>query len=61
MRKLLNINTLQKMSLCGIALFFGLNCNVLHKFCKKMSNGCSACGVSLLISLSIIENLIFKY
>ena len=61
MRNMLNINVLQKINQCNIALPFSLNCNILHKFCEKMSNGYAACGVPLLVSLSIIDNLNFKY
>ena len=59
MRNLLNNSALQKVDKCGIVLLFCLNCNILHKFCKKMSNGYVACGVSLLISL-LTDNLNFK-
>ncbi len=62
MRNLLNINALHEDNQCDVALLLCSNCNILHKFCKKMSNGYVAWGVSLLISLSIIiKNLIFKY
>ena len=39
--------------------FFCPICNILHKFCEKMSNGYATCRVFLLISLSI-DNLIFN-
>ena len=60
MRNLLNNSALQKINKYDIALFCCSICNILHKFCKKMSNGCSASGVSLLISL-LTDNLNFKY
>ena len=59
MRILLNISMLQKIDKYYIALFCSSICNILHKFCKEMSNGYAAWGVSLLISL-LIDNLNFK-
>lgn len=42
MRNLLNINMLCMEMQSDVALFFYLNCNILHKICKKMSNGSMA-------------------
>ncbi len=42
MKNLLNINMLWMEMQSDVALFFYLNCNILHKICKKMSNGSMA-------------------